>query len=339
MKKTIILILLITSSIGISIYYYSEIEKQKKEIETNYIYLEKEGLIDVNGEINLIEIKTKNTNLKEELKQLIKDEEITEEQYQELIKQKKESNDKLKEDNVKLSNQKEELEKQKQTLNTQYKILQTKYNQLRQQTTYITTSSVTTSISKIENFPLINQYPKYQTGCETVALTMLLRYYGIPVTPDDIIKKLAKESLPYYENGTKYGGNPEVGFVGNPYLNSSYGVYERPIADVANQYKSDIQIKNNYPFDEVLKLVNNKIPVLVWTSMGLSVPYISDSWIYKPTMETIRWKANEHAVVLIGYQGNTVVIADPMGGQVKTYPRTTFEARYNYYGRKALFYL
>ena len=339
MKKTIILILLILSSIGVSIFYSNKTTQQKKEIETNYIYLEKEGLVDVNGKVNLTEIKTKNTNLKEELKQLIKDEEITEEQYQKLINKKNESNNKLKEDNIKLSAQKEELENQKQTLNDQYKVLQTKYNQLRQQQTTNPTTNIATNISKIENFPLINQYPKYPTGCESVALTMLLRYYGVSVTPDDVINRLAKEDLPYYENGTKYGGNPEVGFIGSPYLKASYGVYERPIADVANQYKSGIQIKNNYPFEEVLNLVNNKIPVMVWTSMGLSVPYISTSWIYKPTMETISWKAGEHAVILIGYQGNTVAIADPIGGQVKTYPRTTFEARYNYYGRKALFYL
>ena len=257
-----------------------------------------------------------------------------------MIQQKNNSNEQLKEDNVKLAAQKEELEKQKQTLNDQYKVLQTKYNQLRNQTTTTTTSSSTASnISKIENFPLINQYPKYPTGCESVALTMLLRYYGISVTPDDVINKLAKESLPYYENGTKYGGNPEVGFVGNPYVKASYGVYEKPIAAVANQFKSGIQIKNNYPFSEVLNLVSNRIPVMVWSSMNLSVPYISTSWVYKPTMETISWKANEHAVILIGYQGNIVVIADPIGGEIKTYPKSTFEDRYNYYGRKALYYL
>ena len=80
MKKTIILILLILSSTGVSIFYSNKTTQQKKEIATNYIYLEKEGLVDVNGEVNLTEVKTKNINLKEELKQLIKDEEITEEQ-------------------------------------------------------------------------------------------------------------------------------------------------------------------------------------------------------------------------------------------------------------------
>ena len=77
---------------------------------------------------------------------------------------------------------------------------------------------------------------------------------------------------------------------------------------------------------------------MVWTSMGLSLPYISASWIYKPTMETISWKANEHAVVMIDANDSTVIIADPIGGKLKTYSRSTFENRYNYYGKKALYY-
>jgi len=77
---------------------------------------------------------------------------------------------------------------------------------------------------------------------------------------------------------------------------------------------------------------------MVWTSMGMSLPYLSDSWIYKPTMETIYWKANEHAVVVVGIEGSNVVIADPMGGKIKRYSISLFEQRYNYFGKKALYY-
>ena len=91
-------------------------------------------------------------------------------------------------------------------------------------------------------------------------------------------------------------------------------------------------------FQEVLNLVQNNHPVMVWVSMGLSVPYISTSWIYKPTMEIIYWKANEHAVVIIGIEGENVVIADPIGGKIKRYSKSLFEERYNYYGKKALYY-
>jgi len=144
--------------------------------------------------------------------------------------------------------------------------------------------------------------------------------------------------LPFYQNGIRYGGNPEVGFVGNPYSSSSYGVYEKPIAEVANTFKSGIQVRSNFPFEEVLQLVSNNRPVLAWASMGLSVPYISDSWIYQPTGEKIYWKAGEHAMVIVSYYNDTLIVADPIGGKLKSYSRSLFESRYNYYGRKALYY-
>ena len=136
-----------------------------------------------------------------------------------------------------------------------------------------------------------------------------------------------------------YGGNPELEFVGNPYSKASYGVYEKPLAEVANFYKSGIHAKCNLPFNEVIDLVQSGIPVMVWTSMGLIIPYISDTWIYEPTMETISWKANEHAVVMIDASDNNVVVADPIGGKLKIYSRSLFEQRYNYFGKKALYYL
>ena len=85
-------------------------------------------------------------------------------------------------------------------------------------------------------------------------------------------------------------------------------------------------------------MVQSGKPVMVWTSMGLSLPYISQSWIYKPTMETIYWKAGEHAVVMVGADNSSVVVADPIGGTLKTYSRSLFEERYNYFGKKALYY-
>lgn len=190
----------------------------------------------------------------------------------------------------------------------------------------------------ISNVPFINQYPNYPTGCESVALTILLNYYGVAVTPDDIIAKLPKGDVPTQKNGKMYGGNPEKEFVGNPYSLNAYGVYEKPIAEVANQYKSGIKIATGTEFSKILEIVKTGRPVLVWTSMNLSVSYISKSWIYEPTGETIYWKANEHAVVIIGYTEDKVIISDPINGKVKYQSKTIFNERYNYYGKKALYY-
>ena len=72
--------------------------------------------------------------------------------------------------------------------------------------------------------------------------------------------------------------------------------------------------------------------------MYLALPYISDGWTYPVTGEWVNWKANEHAVVIMGYDNNNVIISDPIGGTIKYQSRSVFESRYNYYGKKAVYY-
>lgn len=296
----------------------------------NYINLSKElyeefldnDLVSVDGGINLIQVNSERDELYNEIVNLISGD-LDKDGYIEKVEELRSSNVKLDEEIKGLSNEITNLENSKKSLNSQYVVLKRKYD---------------SSYNNEYNFHVINQYPKYYSGCESVSLTMLLRYYGIDVTVDDVIVKLKKGNMPYYENGVLYGGNPELEFIGNPYSSYSYGVYQIPISEVANIYKSGIQVKSDFPFSEVVNIVRGGIPVMVWTSMGMSLPYLSDSWVYKPTMETIYWKANEHAVVVVGIEGNNVVIADPMGGRLKRYSINLFEQRYNYFGKKALYY-
>ena len=101
---------------------------------------------------------------------------------------------------------------------------------------------------------------------------------------------------------------------------------------------SVLSIATGTSFDDILKIVGTGTPVIVWTSMNLASPYLSTSWIYEPTGERIYWKANEHAVVLIGYTPSQVIISEPIGGTMKYQSLSIFRERYNYYGKKALYY-
>ena len=153
-----------------------------------------------------------------------------------------------------------------------------------------------------------------------------------------IINKLEKGKTPYTKDNITYGGNPELEFIGDPRTQNSYGVYEKPIAKVAGTYKPGIINATGSSFDEILKIVKSGRPVLAWTSMGLSTPHISTSWIYEPTGETIYWKSGEHAVVIIGYTTDKIIISDPIGGKIKYQSLSLFRERYNYFGKKALYY-
>ena len=138
--------------------------------------------------------------------------------------------------------------------------------------------------------------------------------------------------------GVVYGGNPEIEFIGDPRNNYSYGVYNKPLADVANIYKSGINSKIGLEFNDMLNIVKDNRPVLVWTSTNLSKPYISKSWTYKDTGETIKWISGEHAVVVIGYNDSQIIVSDPYTGTIRYFDKELFKSRYNYLGKRALYY-
>ena len=225
-----------------------------------------------------------------------------------------------------------DLTKNKELLSKQRTTLKNTYNKLLEE-------QIKKSTFIINGVPKINQYSLgYPTGCESAALTALLKYWGVNVSMSSVVKVLPKGNLPYYENGIKYGGNPYLEFVGTPSSYSSYGVYEKPILQVAESFKSGVINGTGMKLDEVLKIVSQNRPVLVWVSMNMSVPYISTSWIYKPTGEKISWMSGEHALVIIGYNQTQVIVSDSFTGGVRYYDKGVFESRYNTYGKRAVYY-
>lgn len=322
MKKTILIVCILVLSLTAELYYLSKRNKYLIN-QNNQIHLEikENNLIIDNGIVSLESIKKENKNIKIEIGKLLESQgtdDITK-----ILDKKTLTTTSLKEEIASLEGTVKETESKLSNLEEKYNTLLKKQ---KQEKVYI------------EGVPTINQNPDYPTGCESVALTILLKYYGVAVTPADIIAHLNTGELPYTENEVTYGGNPELEFVGNPFTQNSFGVYEKPIAEVANMYKEGIIDATGADFETILEFVKNGKPVMVWTSINLLAPYISKSWIYKPTGETIYWKAQEHAVVIIGYTKDKVIISDPYGGEVKYQSRNIFKERYNYFGKKALYY-
>lgn len=191
---------------------------------------------------------------------------------------------------------------------------------------------------RIENEITYSQFPEYPTGCESVALKILLEYNGIETTPDEIINRLKKGALPSKIEDEMYGGNPEIEFIGDPRNDYSYGVFNTPIAEVANTFKGNINNVEGIELDEVLNIVSENRPVMVWTTIENLPSRISAIWIYRPTGEKIYWKENEHAVVIIGYNEAQVIVSDPYTGRITRYDRDTFKENYNYMGKRAVYY-
>lgn len=298
-----------------------------KDIDKRVNEFNEINLLDNYGKVTLRPLEEKKDVLEREILLTFHENKIEDVQYDKYLNM--DLND---ENTKKLVSKIGDLELEKDNRITEYTILNLSYQHLvnniadRGKSSYF-----------IEGIPLINQYPKYPTGCESVALTMLLRYHGINVSPDDVIKLLKQGDLPHEENGVIYGGNPELEFIGSPYSYDSYGVYSTPIGNVAAQLSPNVVVQSDFPFSEVLALIREGKPVVVWTSMNLALPYLSSRWIYKPTGEVVWWKAQEHAVLVVGYNEDNIIIADPLRGAIRYQDRNTFESRYNYYGKRAVY--
>ena len=322
--KYIVLVMAITICIVILTNSYIKYSYALKNNKTLYREANNLNIVDKDGNININDKAEEKNTLINDIKDKLKIEEYSDEEIDELIDNIENNNSKIEEEITNLLKTKEELIKKKNTLNKQYEVLYEKYK-LEQETVII------------DGVPTILQFPKYPTGCESVALTILLNYHGYDVSVDDVISKLKLGSKPFLKENIWYGGNPELEFIGSPYDRESYGVYEKPIYDVAKVYSNNVVMGTGKSLTSVLEIVKNGNPVMVWISYNLTVPYISASWIYEPTMEKIEWKSGEHAVVIIGYNSKQVIASDPYSGSVKYFNRSTFENRYNYFGKKNIY--
>ena len=232
---------------------------------------------------------------------------------------------------ITLDNNIKDLEENKSDLEKEIKNLKNQYNKLYEQ-------MANTPLYVIDNFPTFDQKQNYPNGCESIALYLLLKYHGVNVTPDQIINKLKLGDSVHIENGIKYGGDPEIEFVGDPRSKSGYGVYENPIIDVANQFKSGIKKATGSSLDEILNIVRSGHPVQVWASSYQRTPTKCNTWTHKASGKTITWYCNFHSLVLIGATSSKVIVSDPLTGTIVNYDRTKFENAYNFYGKRAIYY-
>lgn len=277
------------------------------------------------------QLKTKYNKIEEEklTKQVLSYEDNIKKEYgytkEELYKQ----NIVQKENKEKLQNQIKENEEKLKALEKQKNVLSKKYKSLQENNkTFI-----------IKGIMKINQYSiGYPTGCESAALTILLNYWNENVTIEEVVGLLKKGDAPHYENNVRYGGNPYIEFIGNPTDPNSYGVYDKPIEEIANKLKPEIINGRGMSLNEVLQIVKQNRPVIVWNTMDLKVPYISDTWIYKPTGERINWLSSLHAIVIIGYTETNVIVSDSLTGTIRYFDKNIFENRYNAFGKRALYY-
>ena len=202
-------------------------------------------------------------------------------------------------------------------------------------TSILSSNESVNSTFKIIHVPLINQFPELPSGCEIVATTMLLNWYGYKVDKLLLAHSIKTSPLPTYKNGTLYGTDPNESFIGDPFSKNSYGVYHKPIIDLINEYTNN-EAKNltGSSFDIILDTIKANKPVIMWATIDMKDPSITKTW--ETNNGTFSWIAPEHAYLLIGFDETNVIVNDPYDGIEKYIDKELFKSRWESLGNQAV---
>lgn len=186
------------------------------------------------------------------------------------------------------------------------------------------------------NVPLENQMPDLPNGCEVTSLSILMNYYGIKVSKNELAETI--QHVDSFTDGGKYRGNPHQGFVGHMTIaNAGWCVYNEPLYNVARKYTSHIENITGSDFLSLLKLVSTGHPVMIITTTTFNKVNNMQTW------DTNTGKVNvtpsSHACVITGYSKpkKVVYVNNPYGYKNQPVNWKNLQASYNQQGRQALY--
>lgn len=192
----------------------------------------------------------------------------------------------------------------------------------------------------IKNVPIFSQKPEYPTGCETVSTVMALRYAGYNISAGQFIEKYLPQSSSFKEKGgVRYGPDPNKTFIGTPSSEGGYGCFAPVIAKALSNClgeKGAVINATGKELDELCQTyVSRNMPVITWVTISMMDTYPSAKWRLEDGTD-FTWPANEHCMLLIGYDGESCYFNDPYVGKTVKYSKELAEKRYNELGKQAV---
>jgi len=172
-------------------------------------------------------------------------------------------------------------------------------------------------------------YPQgYALSCESRSAVDWARYFGVEIGETEFLTRLPLSD------------NPEVGFVGfyNDYGGMvppySYGVHADPVAKLLREYGLPAGGLKGLSLDELRSEIASGRPVIVWIIFGISNGYALD--YTASDGQTMRVAPNEHTVIVIGYDENSITVLD--GAWVYSRSIQQFERSWEVLGNMAVIY-
>lgn len=186
------------------------------------------------------------------------------------------------------------------------------------------------------NVPIMNQMPDLPNGCEVTSLAMLLNYYNVKVSKDELADNIKHVSS--YSDDGRYRGNPNIGFVGYmSQANAGWCVYNEPLYDVASKYTDRIRNATGNSFIDIIRLVSEGHPVMIITTLKFS--RVNDMQTWETKQGKVHVTPSSHACVITGYNEKTdkVYVNNPYGYKNQVVSWHNLEVSYDQQGKQALY--
>ncbi len=168
----------------------------------------------------------------------------------------------------------------------------------------------------------------YSLSCEARSASDWAGYWGVYVDETDFLNRLPRSD------------NPDAGFVGNPndawgsIPPNSYGVHAGPVAELLRSYGLDAHAGLGLGWDEVRAEIAAGRPVIVWVIGSI---WSGESSKYKTQDgQKVTVAHNEHTMIVIGYDPNSVQLVDALTGYTVTHPLDNFLASWGVLGNMAI---
>ncbi len=183
-------------------------------------------------------------------------------------------------------------------------------------------SLVLSPFTKEKSFVLDVPFHKqaHPVTCEVASLRMVLDYYGLPMSEDDLLTHLHFDTTDPI-TPDRIWGDPEKGFVGDVdgsiFEGTGYGVHDGPIRQLAKLFLNSVEIKDPDVM-KIVGLVSGGKPVIVW---GLLSSRKTVSWRTEEGRE-VEVYPGEHARVVVGFTGEAhdpkkLILLDPIYGKIR----------------------
>ena len=194
--------------------------------------------------------------------------------------------------------------------------------------------------------PYLDQREKYPTGCESVCAVMDLQYYGVDLSVEEFIDNyLPLGDAPHVDGQGNYVGcDPRVAFPGSPYEESGWGCYSpviekalvRALEDSGRKDLAVARLDGSTLEDLYGRYVSQGVPVLLWATIGMEEPVVSQTFTIQGTGESFDWVYPMHCLLWVGEAGDSWLFHDPLAGEATPYRKDRVERAYQGLGCQAV---